>query len=187
MCGKPRGHKPDRNQCCKPRTCDPACWGGPMSTVLSLQTPRWAVCRKCITVVYLSCPVFPVEFMWVSPLEESRWQLFFFFSVSLGYSESSFPVLLLLSLRSGLVFIPAWRVLAALSLPARPIHPFWPPVTPPSQPDGSRLLDWSLKCWLERRSFWKVKSILTSLFQTFRHGLLESLFFYGKLCSKSGK
>lgn len=63
-------------------------------------------------------------------------------------------------------------------IPARPIHPFWPPVTPPSQPDGSRLLDWSLKCWLERRSFWKVKSILTSLFQTFRHGLLESLFLW---------
>lgn len=29
-----------------------------------------------------------------------------------------------LSRRSGLVFLPAWRGLAALSLPARPIHPF---------------------------------------------------------------
>lgn len=34
--------------------------------------------------------------------------------------------------KSGLVFLSVWRGLAALSIPAGPIHPFWPPVTPPS-------------------------------------------------------
>lgn len=65
-----------------------------------------------------------------SPGREQVANTLFFFNtvlslrVALSPHFLSFFLRLSPSLRSGLVFLPAWRRLAALSLPARPIHPF---------------------------------------------------------------
>lgn len=98
----------------------------------------------------------------------SRWQTHFFLTQlclsGLLWGLISRPSFALRpSLWSGLVFLSAWRGLAALSLPTWPIHPFWPPVTPPFPPDG--MLDWSFQCWLWK--FCEVGNIVWLLLQTF--------------------
>lgn len=107
MCCKPRGHKPDQNQCCKTWTCDCVCWASTMPTVLLGQTPKMSRFLYVVNAGSMSenhgVPVLYCS-PWRTPvsLSPGREQVanivgFFFlwhYSVSLGYSESSFPVLL---------------------------------------------------------------------------------------------
>lgn len=166
MCGKPRGHEPDQDQCCKLGACDLTCWASMMPSPAPT-VPKWAVlkCCKCrwhVTWPWCTCRTSDV----VSLLEESRWRVYFFNTVlSLWVTPSPhflsfFPRLSL----CGVAWFSsqhgeAWR------LSAYQPGPFILLTTCHSSPSVDRgwfAPDWSFPFWLEWRSF-----ILTSLFQTF--------------------
>lgn len=87
----------------------------------------FTLCPGPLTSVYLPFAVFPEQSVCVSLLKESEWQILHFFNTVLSLWATLSPhflsfflwLSLSLSLWSGLVFLPAWRGLAA-----RPIHPF---------------------------------------------------------------